>query len=101
MNLSSKEKKFKIFIENSEQIVFVSQGLSLLAGLLKNKIEINHSCGGNGTCGTCLVKVTSDLKDEPARNEFELEMAKDRGFSPEERLACQVVPTSNLSILIL
>lgn len=94
------EKKIKIFIENLDKNVLMSQGSSLLEGLLARDVSINHACGGNGTCGTCRVEVVSDLKSLPARNEIEQEMADDRGFKKEERLACQLDITKTISIRI-
>jgi 2Fe-2S ferredoxin len=62
---------------------------SLLQHLLNQKLEISHSCGGMGTCGTCRVIVLEGLEELGSRNEVEQEMASDRGFEAVERLACQ------------
>lgn len=65
---------------------------------LRNKIPLNHTCGGNGTCGTCLVEVVSGLEKLGPRNEIELEIATDRGFHENERLACQMCVVSGLVV---
>lgn len=75
----------------------VSPEESLLTACLKNKVPIDHSCEGMASCGTCRVIVTSDLTTLPKRNSLEQEMADDRQFRPEERLACQLELHSNLS----
>ncbi|MFN8846617.1 MAG: 2Fe-2S iron-sulfur cluster-binding protein [Bdellovibrionales bacterium] len=62
---------------------------TILELLLENKIEIDHSCGGNGSCGTCLFYLFGSLQAITEKNAIELEMAQDRGFSENERLACQ------------
>ena len=66
-------------------------------------IELNHSCGGMGTCGTCRVRILSSLESlgplEP-RNEIEIEMANDRGFAENERLACQLAIVNGLKFRI-
>jgi 2Fe-2S ferredoxin len=64
-------------------------GRTVLDVALRRRVEILHSCGGMGSCGTCRIYVESDLKDLPPRSEIEEEMASDRGFSEDERLACQ------------
>lgn len=69
---------------------------SLLEVALNNKIDIAHSCGGMGTCGTCRVRIESSIVDLPERNEIEQEMANDRRFEPELRLACQLSPQPGL-----
>ena len=72
--------KKKISVKEKEQ--------QLLQLLIDNKVSINHSCGGFGTCGTCRV-IVSNHELLPPRNPIEAEMANDRGFAPNERLACQ------------
>lgn len=76
------------------QVVSASQGHTLLETLLAAEIEISHSCGGFGTCGTCRIFVREGLEKLAPRNEVETEMANDRQFRAEERLCCQneVVP---------
>ena len=69
---------------------------SLLELALEKNIAIAHSCGGMGTCGTCRVEIRSDITQLPPRNEIELEMAKDRKFGSETRLACQLAPQPGL-----
>lgn len=65
------------------------QGQSLLEVALNHKIDINHACGGHGTCGSCLVKIIDGAETLPKRNEIEKEMAEERSYSSDERLACQ------------
>jgi len=82
------ELKFKLY-----------PGKSQLELAIDKKIDLNHSCGGYGTCGTCRVIVDNHV-DLPARNEIELEMANDRGFSPNERLACQTICDRPLNVKV-
>ena len=70
---------------------------SLLQLALYNNIEINHSCGGYGTCGTCRVFIDNHHQ-LPDRNPIEQEMASDRGFEDNERLSCQTLCTQALQI---
>ncbi len=69
---------------------------SLLELAIKHKVEIANSCGGMGTCGTCRVEIESSIVDLPVRNEIEQELASDRNFKPELRLACQLAPQAGL-----
>lgn len=80
------------------KLVEASQGETLLEAFLRADIDISHSCGGNGTCGTCRVWVREGLSGLPARNEIEQEMADDRGFQPQERLSCQNHPCAGLVV---
>lgn len=72
---------------------------NLLDFLLKNRIPISHSCQGNGTCTTCLIKLEGDLKELPPRNDLEEEHKLERGFKPNERLACQLPLINGLKLL--
>lgn len=60
----------------------------MLDALLDLNVDVGNSCGGSGTCGTCLVRIRAD--ELPARNELEAEMASDRAFAADERLSCQI-----------
>lgn len=83
-----------------EQNVDASHGETILAAGLRGKVQIPHSCGGNGTCGTCRVWVIEGLDQLPQRNEVEQEMADDRMFSENERLCCQNYAVSGLVLKI-
>jgi ferredoxin len=69
---------------------------NLLQLFLANKVNIDHSCGGHATCGTCKFKLIKG-KLNP-RNEEELEIYRDRSLNEYERLSCQSIPTSDLVI---
>lgn len=62
---------------------------NLLDILNANKISINQSCGGNGSCTTCRVIIHSPAAYFTKRTEIELERAFERDFTENERLACQ------------
>jgi len=73
---------------------------SVLQVAVDNHVELEHSCGGMGSCGTCRVFVESNLDQLPARNGVEKEMAEARGFDACERLACQLEPIDDLVVRI-
>lgn len=87
-------------IQPSRLSVSFENSVNLLSLLKQNKVSIDNSCGGNGTCGTCLVKVIATEKKLESRNELENEMANDRGFSDSERLSCQLEICASLEIQI-
>jgi 2Fe-2S ferredoxin len=62
---------------------------SILELAIANEVPLNHSCGGMGSCTTCLVKVQKGLETLEPRNELEAEHANMRNFSDNERLSCQ------------
>lgn len=74
--------------------------LSVLEAALENKIPINHSCEGMGTCGTCRVFIEEGLELLESPNEIEQEMIEARSFEKNERLACQNQACAGLKIRI-
>jgi 2Fe-2S ferredoxin len=89
-----------IVFQPGDRVVQASQGETLLAAALAAKIDLSHSCGGNGTCGTCRVLVLQGRDRLPPRNEIEEEMAQDRGLDTAERLSCQTVVIQGLVVQI-
>ncbi len=85
-----KKKSYVEFIFD-DHIVRASQGQTVLDAILEARLEIDHSCGGNATCGTCRVFVVKNFAQVPARNEIETEFANDRNLADDERLCCQLV----------
>lgn len=92
----SSKKSFLLLPEN--RIVGTSHGETILEALVREKIEINHSCGGMGTCGTCRIILIKNEDKISFPTELEIDMAIDRGFLENERLACQSYAENNLQI---
>lgn len=80
------------------KLLEVKRPSSLLNTLLAAGIKMDHSCGGNATCGTCRVIVEKDVEKLPPRGELEALFAEERGFSPEERLSCQLECSAGLCV---
>lgn len=88
-------KTLTVFKYNDAKSEFVSeikfkQTENLLDLLTAHKIGISHSCGGYATCTTCRIFVTKGLEYIKPREDLESERAIERGFTAQERLACQV-----------
>lgn len=90
----------RFYVENTDQEVEIKPDCSLLEHLIQNDIEISHSCGGMGSCGTCRVLIISGSESLPPRNAEEQQRATDLQFQYHERLACQICPIQNLTIKI-
>ncbi|MNL34735.1 2Fe-2S ferredoxin [compost metagenome] len=99
--MKAKSGRFMTFLPG-ERLVRVSQDQeeSVLSVGLRGGLDIDHTCGGNGTCGTCIVEVVegSELLNE--RTEQELEMSEDRKFLPQERLSCQIHACEGLVVMV-
>lgn len=88
------------YIEPAEIKIEAKPNETVQEALLRHKIDIGSSCGGVGTCTTCLVKVVSDLSLLPEKNELELDRSSERNLALNERLSCQIYPHPNLKIEI-
>lgn len=81
----------RILILPDNQPVEASQDMTVLEALVRENIDIDHSCGGMGSCGTCRIFIVSGESNLSDRSDIELEMAQDRGFAVNERLSCQSI----------
>lgn len=76
------------FIDEQMELRVHDPTCSILDVALHHGLSLDHSCGGNGSCGTCRI-IVDNVNCLPPRNEIEREMAEDRQFDENERLACQ------------
>lgn len=81
--------------------VVVPPGGSVLSAFLQHGIAHASVCGGKGRCTTCRVRVVSGLEDLPAPGPLEVEALARIGAPPEIRLACQLRPCANLTVMPL
>lgn len=73
-------------------------GTTILQVALDHAIPIEHACGGNGFCTTCLCKVQSGMENLSERNDKEENM----GVTEDpERLGCQAEVHGDVSVEIL
>jgi len=72
--------------------------ITLLDAFRNARIPHASVCGGKARCTTCRVRVGTGLTDLPAPNDLEALALKRISASPDIRLACQIKPTSDLSI---
>jgi ferredoxin len=59
---------------------------------------IGNSCGSVGVCGRCRVVVLAGAENLSPPTTIELRVAEQRGFAPDERLACQAVVTGDVEV---
>ena len=76
-------------------------GLSLLEGSQANNIPHAAICGGKARCSTCRVRVLSGLEGQPSASETEQRVLDRIGATKNVRLACQLRPDEDLTIVPL
>ena len=77
--------------------VTVPRGLSVLEVSRLARIPHASVCGGRGRCSTCRVGVLS-AKPQPAPSDAESRVLRRLGLPSDVRLACQLRPTSDLTV---
>ncbi len=95
-----KNSMISITVLPENRVVQASQGSTILDALLDAEVDIYHSCGGMGTCGTCRVFVEKGLENFEPPSAAEQEMIEDRQFTKNERLCCQNLVQPGLVIRI-
>jgi ferredoxin len=67
----------------------ISAGATLIAAANRAGVPIGQSCGGEGACGWCRVKIISGAENLSAPSLREDQMMREKEFAPDERAACQ------------
>jgi uncharacterized 2Fe-2S/4Fe-4S cluster protein (DUF4445 family) len=78
-----------------ERAIPADEGETLLETAMAAGIHVNASCGGNGACGKCRVKILKGVCDSLSHPRLSKE-EYDQGL----RLACQTVPQSDMVVEI-
>lgn len=85
----------KIIIPQKKLSFEVESSSNLMNALLQNGVPVASSCNGDGICSKCKVKITGLINQTEA---LELETLKRNKCEPDERLSCQVLVTSDLTV---
>ncbi|WP_420242873.1 2Fe-2S iron-sulfur cluster-binding protein [Roseiterribacter gracilis] len=83
------------------QVIRVPRGVSVLDASRRAKIPHVSVCGGRGRCSTCRVRIVRTDADLPEPSTHETQLLARLGVGPDVRLACQLRPDADLSIVPL
>lgn len=85
------------FIQQNGQITKVdaAHGDKILTIALDNGIPMEHACGGNGFCTTCMCKVKEGMQNLSPRNDNEENMGI---VNDPDRLSCQTEVQGDVTI---
>jgi adenylate cyclase len=76
-------------------------GATVLETLRENGIPHASVCGGRARCTTCRILVTKGLDKLPEPSGLEARALARIGATPSMRLACQICPTADISVMPL
>ncbi len=105
------KQRYRLTLKNTGQVFDVDpdalpeheegQKGSILATLLSNGVDIDHTCGGVLACSTCHVHVRQGGDSAPPPIEEEEDQLD---FAPavddDSRLACQCVPDGSVDVVV-
>ena len=83
------------------RVVSVPIGFSILEASRQERIPHASACGGRGRCSTCRVRILSGDGALPPPGPTEARVLSRLNAAPDVRLACQLRPLHNLSIVPL
>jgi adenylate cyclase len=86
---------------SSGQILPMLPGATVLEALRENGIPHASVCGGRARCTTCRILVTKGLDRLPEPAGLEAKALARIGATPGMRLACQICPTADISVMPL
>lgn len=79
--------KVTFVMQNGQvQVAEAADGATILSIALDNGIPMEHACGGNGFCTTCMCKVKEGMANLSPRNDREENMGV---MNDPDRLSCQ------------
>jgi len=79
--------------------VTVLQGFSVLEASRQAGLPHLSACGGRGRCSTCRIRVVEGLERQPPASPQERATLARIEAGPDVRLACQLRPTHDLSVV--
>ena len=77
-----------VMSNGQKQVVETEKGKSILQIALDSGIPMEHACGGNGFCTTCMCKVGHGMDQLSPRNDREENMGV---IDDPDRLSCQTI----------
>lgn len=83
---------------DSGRSVRIQAGTSLLEASRMAHVPHAAVCGGRGRCSTCRVRIIAGATDLPPPSEDEKRVLARVGAAPDTRLACQLRPTSPVTM---
>lgn len=80
----------KVTLKHNKEILEINSKQPLLEQLTKQGVILNSSCGGFGTCGDCLIKITKGYDHCSPPTYEEIKLLGNVFHLTFERLSCQL-----------
>ena len=100
-NLIERRRKRLVSVSYPGRVVRVPRGWSVLEASRGFHLPHAAMCGGRARCSTCRIRVTSGKEFCPPAANDELATLERIGAPPDVRLACQLRPQGDISVVPL
>jgi adenylate cyclase len=100
-NLNYRRQKPPMLAHPNGRVMPIRPGATVLETLRANGIAHASVCGGRARCTTCRVLVTKGVDRLPEPIGLEAKALSRIGGTPGMRLACQIRPTADISVMPL
>ncbi len=85
------------FVKNKPDLE-VPLNANLMAALLAAGLPVASSCGGEGVCSKCRIKIIEGEKNLSAPNDTELILKEQNSLGRELRISCQVEVLGDVTV---
>jgi adenylate cyclase len=96
-----RHRRRPLLTHSNGQTVPMLPGATVLETLRENGIPHASVCGGRARCTTCRILVTKGLRNLPEPSALEAKALARIGAAPGMRLACQIRPSADISVMSL
>ncbi|WP_112410350.1 adenylate/guanylate cyclase domain-containing protein [Rhizobium sp. BK312] len=97
-----RERQYQVAIRYAGgEVVHAPRGFTVLEASRLGGIPHYSVCGGKGQCSTCRVQIIEGAENLPSPEPLEQKTLNRIGATPDVRLACQLRPTGNVSVVPL
>ena len=96
-----RHRRRPLLAHSNGQTVPMLPGATVLETLRENGIPHASVCGGRARCTTCRILVTKGLRNLPEPSGLEATALARIGATSGMRLACQICPTADISVMPL
>lgn len=96
-----RRRKVNVVTYPEDKIVLAAPGLSILEASQLGNIPHASVCGGRGRCSTCRVRITEGWEKLNPPSDKEIAVLRRVGAPEGTRLACQSIPTGDISVIPL
>jgi len=99
----NERRRGTIKLSYPDRMVRIPKGLSVLEASYRHHVPHANVCGGKGRCSTCRIRIVGDASGLPPPFSREAFVLKRIGAAtdPAIRLACQLRPTKDLTVVPL